>query len=129
MILKSFTYLSGLCEQHGGGDIELTVVKGFNNGNNIGGVNSSGSGIGKYCNKNMFLHIERTRIKRPRPTRPRKPEFLCRKRRRHEFPKRKSHDLSSHRGNPKLVRPETEELVHECKQYAREKSKKPCPEC
>lgn len=78
-------YLSGLCEQHSGGDTELTVVKSFNNGYNTGCISSSSARISKYRDKNMFLHIKRTRVKRPRPVRPRKPKFLCRQRSSHEF--------------------------------------------
>ena len=101
-----------MSEKKSSHDMDLPVVEGLNNGNDVDCVVSAGPGVGEDGDEDVLLEVERPRVQRERPAAGEGHlDGPLGERRRHELADGKDENLRRHGGDVDLVGSVGEELV------------------
>lgn len=77
VMIKAGTNLGCDNYNQGNKECDMLLIEHLNNGNNMNGVDTSSSRVGKDGDKNMFFDIERSRIQGEFPASPLEEHPIC----------------------------------------------------
>lgn len=126
--MNGYTNLGAMGQEKSRNRVELAVVEGLDNCDDVDGIDRAGAGAGKDGDEDVLLEAKGAGVEGEGPAEEGELEDLIGEGGGHELPHGEDDDLRGDGADVQRVLPVPEELVDESKHHAADEPQKPCSE-